>query len=184
MILTAAQPFYLPTLINRRQAWTIKLKRVIIDRNMIYPSAPDTQPSLLTVSQHELANFLPIGEQADEQFVYCVARACLPHCIAAIDEIEDASPDSHIDDLIDFLEEYGAHDQAGQGRTEYYRDGVGWLHTPLADRERATGKAVIMQNLAYGLDADIEPAITSGRVRRKAWMWTRICPGWSGVTSL
>lgn len=123
--------------------------------------------SILETPQHKLSDHLPMGELTDAELMqHRLARACLAHCLQAIDALSESEAIDHAAELMDFLATYGAHHEPGAGRTEYYREGIGWLAVPLADRMRSVGKTVISQNLTYSSqNANMAKAIESGRAR-------------------
>lgn len=121
--------------------------------------------SLLKVSQHELGTIAPPELRHDPEFRYCIGRACLPHVIEASRQLRTGTVNGGLGELLGFIVRNGAHTADGQGDTPFYRETAGWLHTPLADRERSRGQTVVLQNLIISLEQPVGPAIEAGRVR-------------------
>jgi len=122
--------------------------------------------SLLATPQQLLGERVSPKGDVSPELVFALARACVPHCLAAAEEVSRGfSEASDAIDLLMFINEHGAS-AALEGESEYYEAGRGWLMAPLADRLRAQGKTVVCQNLYHGASADIEPAFQNGRIRR------------------
>jgi hypothetical protein len=133
-------------------------------------ASPDDRPSPLTTSQQELSHYVAGDGDPRLDPLYIVARACLPHTLAAAKEITEGPHPNQLPELVTFLKDYGVFDDASPD-TEYFHQGEhgrGWHLPRLADRLRANDNTVVVQNLIYGPDADIAPAVAAGRARTPA----------------
>lgn len=116
----------------------------------------DTTPKEGSI--YEIPQQLLGGEDAPEEIMHALARACVVHCAAAAVNKEHAPS---VDELRDFVLEHGA----GSG-SDLYTEGIGWNVIGVAELLRHQGYSVISQNLNYAPgDTNIKQATEAGRIR-------------------
>lgn len=101
-----------------------------------------------------------LGEQVSSEIEYKLGRACLVHCLAAAEAIVGEGSYA-LSDVAEFVCSNGA-----DTGSEFYEQGTGWRHVPLANVLRAAGFGIVLQDLRINsISYSDVCAVRSGRVR-------------------